>query len=226
MNVRTPLLVSLLLIAVLAAVTVWGWMAVPAGAKIAVHWGIDGQPNGWTGKSGLLWVPAMAAGVTALFWLLPRIAPRARNLAASRSLYVTAWLGVLALLVLVQALIVLSAQGRHLDIGGAVMAAMAALLLIATGNFLGKTRPNFFAGMRTPWSLSSDLAWEKSNRAAGRLFVLTGLVMLAALLIAGVLAATIALLVGLIGGTIVSIVLSYIYWRRDPNRHSTDFTPE
>ena len=32
----------------------------------------------------------------------------------------------------------------------------------------------FFVVMRLPWTLSSELAWEKSNRLAGRLFVVTG----------------------------------------------------
>jgi uncharacterized membrane protein len=134
-------------------------------------------------------------------------------------------LGAIALLVVTQMVIVVYARGTRFDIGEIVIAAVA-VLLVAMGNFLGKTRPNFFAGVRTPWSLSNDLARKKSNRAAGRLFVLTGLATLGALLIAGVLTALAALLVGLTGAAAISIVLSYVYWRRDPRRHALDITRE
>ncbi|HUJ46366.1 MAG TPA: SdpI family protein [Rhizomicrobium sp.] len=226
MNTRTPLLVSLLLLAVVGCVTAWGWMAIPAGVQIAVHWGINGQPNGWTSKNvGLLLTPILAVGLVGMFWLIPRIEPRRRNLGASRPFYVTGWLGSLALLVVVQVVTVLYAKGVELNVGN-IATVSVAVLLLAMGNFLGKTRANFFAGVRTPWSLSSDFAWEKSNRAAGRLFVITGLATLAALLAGGMKAAGIVLIAGLLVAATVSVVLSYVYWRRDPHKHTVDMTPE
>ena len=51
---------------------------------------------------------------------------------------------------------------------------VTALFLIVIGNFLGKSHSNFFVGVRLPWTLSSDLAWEKSNRITGYGFVATG----------------------------------------------------
>jgi uncharacterized membrane protein len=44
------------------------------------------------------------------------------------------------------------------------------------GNYLGKVQPNWFLGVRTPWTLASELVWRKTNRTAGWLFVLAGLV--------------------------------------------------
>jgi uncharacterized membrane protein len=39
------------------------------------------------------------------------------------------------------------------------------------GNVLGKLRSNFFVGIRTPWTLSSEHVWDQTHRWAGRLFV-------------------------------------------------------
>ena len=48
------------------------------------------------------------------------------------------------------------------------------VLFIVLGNFMGKIRPNWFVGVRTPWTLSSKLSWDKTHRLAGWLFMLMG----------------------------------------------------
>ena len=49
------------------------------------------------------------------------------------------------------------------------------ILFMMIGNYLSKTRSNFFIGIRTPWTLSSDAVWQKTHRLAGKLFMLSGL---------------------------------------------------
>ena len=44
------------------------------------------------------------------------------------------------------------------------------------GNYLPKVRPNYLMGIRTPWTLASDLSWQRTHRLGGRLFVIEGLV--------------------------------------------------
>ena len=51
---------------------------------------------------------------------------------------------------------------------------------IIMGNYLPKTRQNWFFGIRTLWALSSQVTWEKTHGLAGRLFFLTGLSALSA----------------------------------------------
>jgi uncharacterized membrane protein len=86
------------------------------------------------------------------------------------------------------------------------------------GNYLGKTRSNFFAGVRTPWTLSSEYSWEKTHRLGGRLFVATGLATVAVSLLAGTPWDLYVILGGTFITVIVSIVMSFVYWRRDPDR--------
>ena len=102
------------------------------------------------------------------------------------------------------------------------------ILLIAIGNMLGKARPNWFFGIRTPWTLSSDLAWDKTHRVTGRLMVIGGLVMLAAVVLLPVKFAFLILLIGAIGPAAFGIVYSYIVWKSDPDRetHASSDTDE
>src|ERR1700683_1677918 len=114
MNLRTPLIVSLILLAAMLAVSAWGWNALPAAAQMATHWGINGRPNGYMPKAiGLFMAPAIAAVLTLFFALLPGIEPRRANLLASRKLYFAGWYGSLGMLGVVHLMVVLNTTGIH-----------------------------------------------------------------------------------------------------------------
>ena len=86
------------------------------------------------------------------------------------------------------------------------------------GNYLPKTRPSFMFGVRTPWTLSSDFAWEKTHRFAGRLFMAAGALGLAgAFLFDGIwLALQLSALV--IAAALASVVYSYFAWKSAGDR--------
>ena len=70
------------------------------------------------------------------------------------------------------------AAGSGVDVPIALVVGVGVGLLFAIiGNVLTTVRSNFMFGVRTPWTLSSDLAWDRTHRLVGRLFVVTGLVM-------------------------------------------------
>jgi uncharacterized membrane protein len=226
MSIRLPLIVSLLIVTAMAGLSAWAWTLLPDTARIAVHFDANGVANGFAGKqNALVMLPAMAAGLIVLLSAIPYIEPRRFNLAASAKFYKAAWIGVIAILALAHATIVLTALHVAVDIPHTALPAMA-VLFIVIGNYLGKTRSNFFAGIRTPWTLTSDYSWEKTHRLTGRLFMLAG----AATLVASfALAAKIAaeiMVAGLLASAAVGFVASYVYWRRDPSRHSSDGAPE
>jgi uncharacterized membrane protein len=90
------------------------------------------------------------------------------------------------------------------------------LLFIVLGNYMGKLRPNWFAGVRTPWTLSSKLSWNKTHQQAGWLmfamggaFIIAAFVPTAAVIIAAV-AFQVLCFVWL-------VVYSYLVYRRDPH---------
>jgi uncharacterized membrane protein len=99
-----------------------------------------------------------------------------------------------------------------------VLLAMGALFIVL-GNFMGKIRPNWFVGVRTPWTLSSKLSWDKTHRLAGWLFVLMGaLFVLLALVPTGWMFAVTMTIDAIC--LIWMIVYSYLVYRRDPHRTS------
>jgi len=218
MNRRTPFVVSLLVIGAMLAIGLWGWTALPEGTRIAVHWDASGHPNNYASKAlGLFGLPGVALGMAVLFAILPYIEPRRANLLASRKLYLSGWYGSLFILANAQLLIVLHATGRVVDIRHWTLAAVG-LLYLFLGNFMGKSRSNFFVGVRLPWTLSSELAWNKSNRLAGFGLMATGLATLAAVFAAKSPAPVIVLGAGTALSVTVAGIASYFYWKHDDNK--------
>jgi len=217
-NRKPGLIASVLSIAFMGAVSLWAWPQIPAGRQIPIHWDAAGNPNGYASKGfALLLLPILALGIALLLAVIPQFEPRRLNLAQSRKAYLAAWIGSLVVLAGAHLLIVLAAVGHPANIV-TIASLLVGGLLIVVGNYLGKARSNFFFGIRTPWTLSSDLSWDKTNRLGGRVFVAIG----AAWILAGltrsgtVFAVVLVILLALI---ILVTVYSYFVWRGDPLKH-------
>lgn len=220
--IKRGLTMSLPLLAVIAGLAIYGWLVTPGGASLAVHWNLAGEPDRYGGKAeAFLMIPAIALLVSLLMAAAPLIDPRGRNLHRSSAVYLIAWIGTLFVLAAAQAALTFVATDL-LDnyaipglLGGAV-----SLLIIALGNVLTKARPNWFVGVRTPWTLSSDRAWDVTHRWAGRGFVLSGLSGLAGLLLGAPGTGFVLLGGGALATAVFSVVLSYFVWRQDPRRET------
>lgn len=196
----------------LAAVT-WPW----APDRLPAHWNAAGQIDRYGGKvEGLLALPLTALGIYLLLLLVPRVDPGRANYERFAGAYATIRLAVVILLALVYGAIHLWLRGHALDMSTAIPLLVGGLFLII-GNVMGKIRPNWFVGIRTPWTLSSKVAWVKTHRLGGWLFVALGL----ALVAAGVLRTAWFIYV-LLAGAVLSVLWMYVYsyrvWRQDPDK--------
>ncbi|WP_417479178.1 SdpI family protein [Maricaulis maris] len=226
---KRELILSGLFIALALVLAGLGWLGTDATTQIPVHWGIDGQPDRYGGRlEAFFLLPAIMAGLSVLFAILPSIDPRGRNLERSRIVLQTVWMGVLALLLLVQTILV----GLGLSwiepadetlVPTLILTAVGALYVLL-GNVLGKARPNWFVGIRTPWTLSSDLSWDKTHRLTGRLMVAGGLVMMAGVWFLSAERQTGLVIATALIPAATGMVVSYLVWRSDPARQTA--TPD
>ena len=92
------------------------------------------------------------------------------------------------------------------------------MLFILLGNYMGKIRQNFFVGMRTPWTLSDPEVWNKSQRFAGWMFVIGGLITIIESIVWLTSGAIIFAVVFLIA--IVPMIYSYLLYRGKGNVNS------
>ena len=203
-----------LLLAVNLAIAAYGWATLPD--TVPVHWNAAGEVDRMGGKLELLALPAGSLGVYVLLRLLPRLDPGRANYAQFAGTYAVMRLVVLVGLTALAGVTVLAAGGAPVDVGRWI-GVITGLLVAATGNLMGKVRPNFFVGIRTPWTLTSKRAWVKTHRIGG--WVMTGFGI--ALVLASL--AGLGQLTGVLGAAGAASVLglavySFLVWRSDPER--------
>lgn len=186
----------------------------------------DRIPLGWDARgdvtrtadplTGLLLVPTLAAVAYVLMALLPRVDPGRANYATFSSTYNVIRLALVLFLGAVYLLIHLALRGARVDPSLLVQLGVAVVLFVI-GNVIGKVRPNWFVGVRTPWTLSSKTTWVRTHRLAGPVMIVTAFAFAASAVIRAPIALTAAVIIG-VGGTLLLIVYSYLVWREAPDK--------
>lgn len=175
------IVVCLVLIAVSSAITWHFYPALPE--SVPVHWNAAGEVDG-VGPRAMLWLlgPGLMALVGLLGLVLPWLSPRRYGMTAFESTYLYSTGVVVALLAYIHVLVLIAATGGQVAMDRAVAAGIC-IMLILVGNPLGKVRKNFYLGIRTPWTLSSDRVWHATHRLAARLMVASGVMGLIGVLV-------------------------------------------
>ena len=203
------------LLALLFSLSLASWSGTPD--HVPVHWGLNGQADRWGGRAeGLLAMPLTALGVYVLLLFLPRIDPGRANYATFARTYGILRLFVVLFLAAIHVLVLLAIRGQHVEMD-AVVPFLIGALFVVLGNLLGKIRPNWFVGIRTPWTLSSKESWTRTHRAGGWVFMASGLLLMSCALFRERAYAT--SVYALIAASFLGLlVYSYVVWRKDPDK--------
>ncbi len=178
-------------------------------AVVVSHWNFNGVPDGWSGKAAnALGIPGLLTGMYLLFTFLPLIDPRKNRYPEFIGVYRKFKNLILLVLFTVMMATGLYNLGYNIKIQF-VVPTVIGLLLIVIGNYMGKIKPNWFMGIRTPWTMSSENVWNKTHRVGGYLFILFGLLVI----LAPLLPKTYGLAVFLAGAVFMVLgTFGYSYW--------------
>jgi len=181
---------------------------------IPTHWNVEGQPNGWSSRLWGAWmIPVFLIGMWVMFRFLPVIDPRGRNYAKFGGAFEGIMISLMLFTLGLHLIVLRAALGYPVEMRRALPIGIGTLFIVI-GNLLPRARPNWFIGLRTPWTLSSDRVWEKTHRFGGRIFVAGGVLMLLAGFVwvqwAHVVLFTVILLC-----SAGALVYSYVEWKRE-----------
>ena len=206
------------LAAIPAGMLAWAAAAWPSSPdRFPMHWNAAGAIDRWGGRAeGLFLLPVLALGLWGLMKVLPRVDPGRANYASFGGAYLALRYASMLLLLGVYVSVQLAARGVALDMSR-VAGGLVGTLFLVMGATLGKIRPNWFVGVRTPWTLSSKTSWVRTHRLAGWMFAVAGAAILGAAVLAPA-AVPRVVMVGALGTAAISTVYSYVVWRRDPER--------
>lgn len=208
------LLLSVLFLLVLLAAFLWLYPHMPA--SVPVHWNVQGQIDGYGSPVNAVATPMVIIAFLALLTvLLPKISPRGYEITPFVSVFVIVMLAVQAFVLVAALGVLMNAAGHPL---GRLMTRMlpVGVLLMVLGNYMGKLRKNFFAGIRTPWTLASDEVWERTHRFAGWVFMPAGLIVVIGALVNA--PATVSMGV-IFAAALMPVAYSYWVYRRIERHH-------
>ena len=209
-------LTNIIVIVLIVGVTTAGallWDQLPD--PMASHWDVNDQPDDYMSKFwGVYLMPLILIGLFLLFLLIPNIDPLKANIAEFRgtfNLFITFMIGFL---VYVHVLTLRWNLGyTDLGIGQGMLPAIG-LLFFIIGSMLRKAKRNWFIGIRTPWTLSSDNVWNEIHRIGGILFMASGVIAVIGGFFGGE-AAFWSIMIPVFGTTIFLVVYSYVLYQRE-----------
>lgn len=183
---------------------------------VPIHWGFDGQPDGWGGKSSILFTASLPFAMLLLLAVLPRMDPKGKNFQRFQPVYRIFLILLTVFMCGVSWLSELTVY-NVLPSGGSLVNTLVmgglGLVLLVLGNYMPRIKQNYTFGCRTPWALNDEHNWNRTQRMGGIVFVVMGAVLLLVSVFATLLGETLtlALLLGaLLGGSVWIYVYSYL----------------
>jgi uncharacterized membrane protein len=190
-------------------------------AIVPVHFGITGTPDRYGSKSEFLIGPLIVIGMSAfvylLFKFLPAIDPK-KSVKYGDSTFQKIGLGIVLLMAVLSIGITLSASTKGFRFDRVILPAVG-LFFAFVGNVMHSIKPNYFAGLRTPWALEDPDNWRATHRLGGKLWFAGGLIITVAVLLLPTVAGFIFFMSILAVLVLIPFIYSYRYFKsHHPNK--------
>ena len=210
MNLRKSEIIITLLIIVSFATGASIYPVLPN--QVASHWNMQGEVDGYMSRFwGAFFMPILSLAMGILFYAVPRIDPKRKNIEKFR-VYFDGFIIIMFLFLLyLYLLTIVWNLGYQFELIIALSPAFA-VLYYYVGILMSYARPNWSIGIRTPWTLSSALVWDKTHDLSAKLFRLAGLFALV-----GIILPSYAFLFIVIPALIISVtamLYSYLEYRK------------
>lgn len=170
---------ALLAIVIGLLVTIWLYPLLPD--PMPTHWNAQGQVDGYSSRQvGAILLPGLSVLIYILLLVLPRIDPRHESMQRNQELYYILRMGLVFFMVAIHIVVLVAVAFKRDSLVSLVTPIGVGLLFMLIGNYMPRMQPNWFMGIRTPWTLSNERVWRETHRVGGRMFMLGGLAMLLA----------------------------------------------
>ncbi len=182
-------------------------------AQMASHWNARGQVDDYMSRFwGVFLIPITLVALALLFLAIPRIDPLRENIEKFRKYYDGFVILFMVFMICVYLQTLLWNVGIEISPNAFLPIAVGALF-IGSGILIENTKRNWFIGVRTPWTLSSDRVWDKTHQMAGKLFKIAGVISMLGIFFQSY--AVFFILVPVLLVAVYAVVYSYLEYRRE-----------
>lgn len=151
------------------------WNTLPA--EVPMHYDISGKIDRYGSKTELLiFTLSLPLFVYLIFLFIPRIDPKGKIKAMGNKYFRLKFVIVLFMSVL--SAYIVYAAGKGTETNGNGILAVLGLLFMFLGNYFQSLKPNYFIGIRTPWTLENETVWKETHKIAGKIWLVSGLVII------------------------------------------------
>jgi len=181
--------------------------------QVPTHWNYRGEIDGWASKGfGAFFFPFLNLGIYLLFLFLPYLDPKKNRYQDFRKAYHVFKTMLITFMTFMYFYTGLAGLGYNVSISTVTPVAIG-ILFVIIGNYLGKIKSNWFMGIRTPWTLSNEEVWNKTNRLGGKMFIIMGLITIFGVFFPSEIFWIIFIISISLAG-LVPIIYSYILYRK------------
>ncbi|HQX45160.1 MAG: SdpI family protein [Saprospiraceae bacterium] len=148
------------------------WQQLPE--RVATHFNIEGTADGWSSRSTLLYLPAiLGLGIYFLMLIIPAIDPK-KKIQEMGDNFFSIRLLIAVFMAALNVVILNAAKEGGMENANILLVLMGALFA-GLGNYMQTVRPNYFVGIRTPWTLESESVWKLTHRLASKVWMAGGI---------------------------------------------------
>lgn len=181
--------------------------------RIPTNWGFDGHVS-YGPKSTIWLIAGMSPFFGVLFFFLPVIDPKRRNYLDFSDAYRSFQLFMQIFLLAITGIVLTESLRPGTVRVSTVVTALGGILFMLLGNMLPKFRQNFFCGFKTPWTMSSEEVWNKTNRLGGKMLFAAGAIGVAGAFLPDDRWKMWVLLVPIAVAALVPCIMSYVWFQK------------
>ncbi|MFH0929375.1 MAG: DUF1648 domain-containing protein [Candidatus Aenigmatarchaeota archaeon] len=180
--------------------------------ELASHWNAQGEVDGYMSKFwGLFLMPIVSVALMTMFVIIPKIDPLKKNIKKFRSYFDIFALVTIVFMFYIYLLTIIWNLGIRFDMSQLIIPPIG-LLLFCAGVLTEKSEMNWFIGIKTPWTLSDERVWKKTNKLGGKIFKVSGIIATISILIP--VYSIFLVLLPIIVGSIYLVLYSYFQYIR------------
>lgn len=156
---------------IVAMIVVWVLFYDKMPAQMPTHWNAQGVVDSYGSKRiTLIWLPALGICLMLLFHFLPKRDPRKQNYAS----FAISW-EILQLVILwffaYLYFVILYVVLHPAVIITPLILCWIAVLFIVLWIVMRTLKTNYFVGIKIPWTLESEMVWDKTHKLGSWIFM-------------------------------------------------------